>query len=78
MKTEIESVLPSGYGHWKVKCFRYNWSKKNPICITSTTTWEATINDSTLIDDYKEGVKSAKVRLIRKVKDFGTKTIEFS
>lgn len=28
MKTEIESVLPSGYGHWKVKCFRYNWSKK--------------------------------------------------
>jgi hypothetical protein len=76
MKTEIESVLPSGYGHWVVKCFKFNWSRKKPISITSTTTWKATTNNSTLIDDYKMGIKRAEIALIRYCKEYGSKKIE--
>lgn len=75
MKTEIESVLPKGYGHWEVICFRHNWSKGLRPCITSTSMWKYTTNDSMLIDDYKSGIKCAEVQLIRKCKEYGHKTI---
>ena len=48
MKTEIQSVLPKGYGHWEVICFRHNWSKGLRPCITSTSVWKYTTNDSML------------------------------
>jgi hypothetical protein len=76
MKTEIESILPSGYGHWKVKCSRFNLSKKYPYKIVSITKWEATTNDSMLIDEYKDGIKRARTQLIRLVKRNGLKKIE--
>lgn len=72
---EIESVLPSGHGHWIIKCYQFNWSRKHPLCITSTTEWKVTTNDSTLIDDYKDGIKRARKQLIRLAKTFGTKKI---
>lgn len=72
---EIESVLPSGHGHWIIKCYQFNWSRKHPLCITSTTEWRATTNDSTIIDDYKDGIKRARKQLIRYAKTFGTKKI---
>jgi hypothetical protein len=72
---EIESVLPSGRGHWILKCYQFNWSRKEPICITSTTEWIATTNDSVLIDEYKAGITRARKQLIRFVKTFGTKKI---
>ena len=72
----IDSILPSGYGHWKVTVKQYNFGRKTHH-ITSTSIWKYTTNDSVLVDEVKyENIKRADKDLIRKVKLNGYKIIE--
>lgn len=75
----VSKVEFTGYGHWKVTVEQDYFSKpsiKNNFHWkrTSVTTWVATILDSELIDDYKDGKKKARKDLIRMVRRVGTKT----
>lgn len=75
MKTQIYNIKQVGSGHWKVTCYRFNYSKKHSF-ITSTTYWTNVTTDSMLIDAYKSGSNSAEKRLIQQTMRCGDKTME--
>lgn len=71
MKPEIVSVLPVGHGDWEI-CVEQRYTK-------SKTIWTVILNDSTLIDEFRAGRKSAEKRLIRNTKMYGSKNnLEYS